>query len=117
MLIPLQKGERLVLAGDHFQLPPTVLSDQAKQAGFDVSLMQRLIERYQHKVTRQLDVQYRMHENIMRFSSEHFYFDKLIADDSVAQHTLSDLRDFDSDGLASEPAQFIDTAGAGWRKS
>ena len=112
--IPLLRAERLVMAGDHCQLPPTVLSKEAAAKGFDVSLMQRMIEHYGDTVTRQLDVQYRMHRDIMNFSSKSFYNETLIAHESVESHTLDDLSTFDSPDLASEPAQFIDTAGAGW---
>lgn len=114
--IPLLRGDRIVLAGDHCQLPPTVLSPEALQSDFHVSLMQRLVELYGAKVTRPLKVQYRMHEKIMRFSSQEFYDDTLIADDSVGGHLLSELSSFDSSELASEPAQFVDTAGAGWEE-
>lgn len=114
--IPLLRADRIVLAGDHQQLPPTVLSDEAAKAGFDRSLMQRLIEHYGEEVTRQLDVQYRMHENIMQFSSAKFYSDSLIAHESVSEHLLADLPSFSSSELSDEPAQFIDTAGAGWEE-
>ncbi len=78
--------------------------------------MQRMIEHYGDVVTRQLDVQYRMHHQIMDFSSKSFYDDTLTAHESVARHTLADLESFRSEELASEPAQFIDTAGAGWEE-
>lgn len=116
--IPMLRADRLILAGDHCQLPPTVLSSEATAKRFDVSLMQRLIEHYGDTVTRRLDVQYRMHRNIMDFSSHHFYQDTLIADESVANHTLADLASFRADSLelSKEPANFIDTAGAGWEE-
>ena len=115
--IPLLRAQRIVLAGDHCQLPPTVLSPESKSANFDVSLMQRLIELYGDRVTRQLNVQYRMHESIMRFSSGRFYADSLLAHDSVAHHLLHDLPGFDQTVWpTTEPAQFFDTAGAGWEE-
>ena len=115
--IPLLRADRIVLAGDHCQLPPTVLATESIEAGFNVSLMQRLIEHYGETVTRQLDVQYRMHDKIMRFSSEQFYDDTLVAHKSVAEHSLNDLPDFeDAVFPTGEPAQFFDTAGAGWEE-
>lgn len=114
--IPLLRADKLVLAGDHCQLPPTVLATESMQAGFQTSLMQRLVEHFGDTVTRQLNVQYRMHDQIMNFSSSHFYDDNLTADESVATHALSDLTDFRLKELATPVAEFIDTAGAGWEE-
>src|SRR6185436_4653751 len=66
--IPLLRCERLVLAGDHRQLPPTVISPEAERQGFSVSLLERLMEADAERVSRQLNVQYSMHEQIMDFS-------------------------------------------------
>ena len=110
--IPLQRGQRILLAGDHCQLPPTVISTAAAQEGYSRSMVQRLVESYGSAITRQLDVQYRMHEQIMRFSSAQFYGDSLTADESVRQHRLSDLPGVASSPLTDEPMMFIDTAGA-----
>ena len=112
--IPLRHVQRVVLAGDHCQLPPTILSGDAAQQGLDVSLMQRLVEHFGDTVTRQLTVQYRMHEQIMQFSSDYFYDGTLTADDSVKTHLLNDLPDVEIDGRDNQPVLFIDTAGAGW---
>ena len=114
--IPLLRADKLVLAGDHHQLPPTVLATESMQAGFQTSLMQRMVEHYEDTVTRRLDVQYRMHEQIMQFSSKHFYDGSLKSDASVASHSLTDLPDFRVEHLAREPAQFYDAAGAGWEE-
>jgi len=110
--IPLQYGQRILLAGDHFQLPPTVISPEAAQEGYARSMMQRLVEFYGATITRQLNVQYRMHEDIMRFSSAQFYDNSLAADNSVRQHRLSDLPRVTSSPLTDQPMMFIDTAGA-----
>ncbi len=110
--IPLQRGQRILLAGDHCQLPPTVISSAAAQEGYSRSMVQRLVESYGSAITRQLDVQYRMHEQIMRFASAQFYGDSLTADESVRQHRLSDLPGVASSPLTDEPMMFIDTAGA-----
>ena len=67
--VPLPRCDRVVLAGDPCQLPPTVVSQEAARQGFGVSLLERLIALYGDRVTRLLDVQYRMHEAIMAFPS------------------------------------------------
>ncbi|MDA7893911.1 AAA domain-containing protein, partial [bacterium] len=106
------RAEKLILAGDHCQLPPTVLSDQAAARGMKDSLMQRLIERDGESIYRQLTVQYRMHESIMQFSSDTFYDGNLIADASIRKHRLCDLPDVVEMPLTDSPLEFIDTAGA-----
>jgi superfamily I DNA and/or RNA helicase len=112
--VPLLRSARLVLAGDHCQLPPTVLSRDAARQGFGVSLLERLVGRYADAVTRRLNVQYRMHEAIMGFSSQEFYDGDLRADASVASHRLCELPGVRPEPLTSEPVQFIDTAGAAY---
>jgi superfamily I DNA and/or RNA helicase len=106
------RADRIVLAGDHCQLPPTVLSEEAAGAGMRESLMQHLVEREGHDVFRRLTVQYRMHRAIMNFSSKIFYESELIADNSVAEHLLSDLPEVAVTALTDNPIEFIDTAGA-----
>lgn len=106
--------DRLILAGDHCQLPPTVLSNQAQLEGLSMSMMERLVGRWDNLATRQLTVQYRMHHKIMEFPSEHFYDDSLIADPSVANHSLADLPNFKAETIGSEPVLFVDTSGADW---
>jgi ATP-dependent RNA/DNA helicase IGHMBP2 len=112
--IPLLRCDRVVLAGDHCQLPPTVISPEAARLGFGVSLLERLISLYGDLVTRRLDVQYRMHQDIMTFSSLEFYDGTLRADESVRGHRLSDLPGVQPGTLTEKPVQFIDTAGAGY---
>lgn len=106
------RADRLVLAGDHCQLPPTVLSDEASRAGMRESLMQRLVAREGDGSFRRLTVQYRMHESIMRFSSGMFYDNSLVADLSVKTHRLADLPGVTASELTSDPIEFLDTAGA-----
>ena len=101
-----------MLAGDHCQLPPTVLSDEAAQSGMRQSLMQRLVLREGESIFRRLTVQYRMHEAIMKFSSDTFYEGTLIADASVKSHRLCDLPNVSEGALTTEPIAFIDSAGA-----
>lgn len=116
--IPILHADRIVMAGDHCQLPPTVLSTQAIQEGLHVSMLERLVERFGKTVNRRLDIQYRMHQQIMKFASLEFYDDSLQADDSVASRTVDDLlpepAPADLAPYVRVPVEFIDTAGAGW---
>ena len=112
--IPVLRADRLVLAGDHCQLPPTVLSKQAAKDGLAVSLLERLVGVYGDRVTRRLNVQYRMHDQIMNFSSEQFYDGTLQSHGSVSGHVLTDLNYVDEQLVTIEPVTFIDSAGAGW---
>ncbi|MEM8665958.1 MAG: AAA domain-containing protein [Planctomycetota bacterium] len=118
------RANRIVFAGDHCQLPPTVLSDQAAREGMRESMMQHLVEREGNSIYRRLTQQYRMHERIMGFSSQAFYEDSLVADPSVRSHVLSDLSTVEVNADPSnddqkfanpwftQPLHFIDTAGA-----
>lgn len=108
----ISRAERIVFAGDHCQLPPTVLSDTAAREGMKVSLMERLVNHLGASVYRRLTVQYRMHQEIMNFSSDQFYEGSLVADVSVASHRLTDLPNIISMPFTQRPATFIDTAGA-----
>jgi ATP-dependent RNA/DNA helicase IGHMBP2 len=112
--IPLSRCERVLLAGDHCQLPPTVVSRDATQEGFSISLFERLMELHGKQVSHLLTVQYRMHEQIMDFSSRQFYESSLIADESVRGHLLHDLSDISPSEATSSPVEFVDTAGAGF---
>jgi ATP-dependent RNA/DNA helicase IGHMBP2 len=110
--IPLQFANRIVFAGDHQQLPPTVLSPEAVRGGFNISLMQRLLE--DNAPRKMLNVQYRMHQDIMSFSSEVFYDGNLQADQAVRTALLADLPQVASTPLTTTPIHFIDTAGASY---
>jgi superfamily I DNA and/or RNA helicase len=112
--IPLLRGGRVVLAGDHCQLPPTIVSNQAAREGLAVSLMERLLTDLGTGISRRLTTQYRMHEAIMGFSSEAFYDSSLVADGSVREHLLKDLPDCQPLPLTTAALTFIDTAGAGY---
>jgi len=112
--IPLQYANRLVLAGDHFQLPPTVISTEAAKEGFDISLMERLLSTIGTSISRRLNVQYRMHSDIMSFSSDVFYQNSLQADESVRAALLADLPTVTFSPLTACPVDFIDTAGASY---
>ncbi|GIW97655.1 MAG: ATPase AAA [Pirellulaceae bacterium] len=107
------RADRIVFAGDHCQLPPTVVSVEAAREGFARSMMERLLEQFGETIYRRLKVQYRMHEQIMGFSNRRFYDDALEAHPSVRHHRLHQLEAVTVD--ESEPVvEFWDTAGAGW---
>jgi superfamily I DNA and/or RNA helicase len=102
--IPILKGKKLVLAGDHQQLPPTLKSEAAAKGGLGVTLLERCVALYPQAVV-MLREQYRMHQQIMGYSSQVFYQDMLTAHYTVAGHQL-----YEGDA----PLQFIDTAGCGY---
>jgi superfamily I DNA and/or RNA helicase len=111
--VPIVRADHLVLAGDHRQLPPTILNDEARRQGFAVSLFERLAQANPESL-KALSVQYRMHRDIMAFPSGEFYEHTLVADPQVADHRLSDLCATASDSPWNAPLEFIDTAGAGY---
>ena len=105
MWIPLQRARRVVMAGDPFQLPPTVKSHKAARAGLAVTMMERLLEA-RPEASALLRVQYRMHGAIMGFSNDYFYGGQLEAAPGVEGRGLP---------LEGEPAvRFVDTAGTGF---
>lgn len=112
--IPLQFAQRLVLAGDPYQLPPTVVSAEAAAQGFKVSLLERLMSELGPGISRRLLVQYRMHQEIMNFSSREFYENSLVADPSVAHAVLRDLPGVAATELTETAVHLIDTAGASY---
>jgi superfamily I DNA and/or RNA helicase len=112
--VPLQWCNRVVLAGDHCQLPPTVIDPDAASGGLGISLFERLMALYGSSVSRLLIVQYRMHRAIMDFSSREFYAGKLQAGASVREHVLAGLPDVTGTDTTQSPVEFIDTAGAGF---
>ncbi|MDO9023313.1 AAA domain-containing protein [Zwartia sp.] len=108
--IPIAKGKRIILTGDHHQLPPTVKSEQAAREGLRETLFEKCIKR-QPDTARMLTVQYRMHEQIMGFSSERFYHGQLVAHQSV-RHAGLDA--YDPRFAPDLPVEFLDTAGCGF---
>ena len=108
--IPIAKGERVILAGDHHQLPPTVKSEKAARDGLRETLFEKCIQR-QPATARMLTVQYRMHEHIMAFSSEQFYDGQLEAHPSVR---YAGLEAYDLSFAPDLPVEFLDTAGFGF---
>ncbi|WP_152267821.1 AAA domain-containing protein [Agriterribacter humi] len=102
--IPILKAQKLVLAGDHCQLPPTIKSEEAARNGLSTTLLEKCVQLHPGSVVL-LEEQYRMHETIMGYSSGVFYQNRLKAHASVAAHLL-----FDTDC----PMAFVDTAGCGF---
>lgn len=101
--IPILKAKKVVFAGDHLQLPPTIKSFEASKEGLAITLMEKVIQR-KPQVAELLQVQYRMKAEIMGFSNEYFYEGKLKA----AENT--DLHVFENEAVL----EWIDTAGAGY---
>ena len=104
--IPILKSPRLILAGDHCQLPPTIKSNEAARGGLNRTLLEKCVALHPNAVTL-LEEQYRMHRQIMGYPSEVFYENRLKAHPTVAGHTL-----FEGDA----PLAFIDTAGCGFEE-
>ena len=98
--IPMRRASRVILAGDHCQLPPTVKSIAALRAGLGKTLMERIAENKPEVVTL-LKIQYRMNEDIMRFSSDWFYGGQV---ESAPQIKYRSILDFD------HPITWIDTS-------
>lgn len=112
-LIPIMHAKRFIIAGDHKQLPPTVVSKEAKK--LQLSLFEKMIKKHKN-LSKMLTVQYRMNEKIMGFSNEMFYDGKLIADESVKNHTLKDLdlkepKNYKDILKKDEPLVFVNTKG------
>ena len=88
--IPLRRVSRVVLAGDHCQLPPTVKSIAALKAGLGKTLMERIVEMHPEAVTL-LKIQYRMDDDIMRFSSNYFYHGQVESAPEVKYRSILDM--------------------------
>ena len=112
-LVAAKRARRLVLAGDHEQLPPTLLDADAAREGLAYTLFERLVDRTPAAV-RMLNVQYRMHADLMEFPSLTRYGGRLEADASVAGHRLEALDGVSPDPLRLPPLILVDTAGKGW---
>jgi superfamily I DNA and/or RNA helicase len=122
--IPILKASRVVLAGDPYQLPPTVKNREAEKKGFTETLLEKCLSRANKSLSdliaplpggemlgegALLQVQYRMNEPIMGYSNEYFYDGKLRAADLVAKRSLPGVP-------LAESVVFIDTAGTGFEE-
>ena len=87
--IAVRKADRVVLAGDHCQLPPTIKCYEAERSGLSRTMMERVAMRWPQAVTL-LCVQYRMHSDIMKFSSQWFYGGNLVAAPDVESRGILD---------------------------
>ena len=87
--IAIRKAGRVIFAGDHCQLPPTVKCYEALKGGLGTTLMERIVASNPSCVTL-LQVQYRMHDDIMRFSSQWFYNGQVSSDPSVRYRSILD---------------------------
>ena len=112
--IPASRGGKVILAGDHFQLAPTVMSSRQGAESLRTTLFERLQDTLEEASKIRLERQYRMHEHIMHFSSKEFYDGKLIADESVRRHTLAGLPNVKKQEATETPIIFLDTAGLGY---
>ncbi|MEM7551361.1 MAG: AAA domain-containing protein [Bacteroidota bacterium] len=102
--IPILKADRVIMAGDHQQLPPTIKSYDAAKKGLSKTLFEKGIQNLGSSVM--LETQYRMNPEIMNFSSSYFYDNKLKTASEVMER--EDLFSYE------RPFEFIDTAGAGF---
>lgn len=101
--IPILRADRVVFAGDHCQLPPTIKSFEAAKEGLSKTLFEKVIAT--KEIGSLLKVQYRMNRQIMGFSNQQFYKGALVADKNVENHQLTPEE---------APLEFIDTAGCGY---
>lgn len=115
-LIPLIKAKKVIMAGDHKQLPPTVLHPDAKPLSY--TMFERFTELYPEAVY-MLRIQYRMNELIKEFPSEKFYGGGLISHEGVKNIKLSDIaaKRSENPALDDTPIVFIDTLGKFAEKS
>ncbi|RMG78717.1 MAG: AAA family ATPase [Bacteroidetes bacterium] len=104
--IPIARADKIILAGDPFQLPPTIKSREAAQKGLGITLLEKCVNQFSQVSF--LNIQYRMNKAIMGFSNHRFYSGQLRAAPEVATHQLQIP--------ANDPVIFIDTAGCGFQE-
>jgi predicted DNA helicase len=109
--IPISRSNRVIFAGDHYQLPPTVKSKKAEAEGLKETLFEQAMQIKDISVM--LNTQYRMHEHIMNFSNQQFYGGNLEADASVKSTLLSTAEE---NSFLNKALSFIDTAGCGFNE-
>ena len=102
--IPILKAKKVVFAGDHCQLPPTIKSQEAARQGLSITLFEKIIQRHP-AAAQMLQVQYRMPEVVMGFSNGQFYGGQLEAAENTIHHAFGE----------DEPVlEWVDTAGSGY---
>ncbi|KAJ2361073.1 hypothetical protein H4S01_005431 [Coemansia sp. RSA 2610] len=124
------QAPKLILAGDHHQLPPTLISPEnqsikcaagsAAAGNSEVltkTMFERVSEKFGDSVCQMLTTQYRMHSKIMQVSNEHLYDGRLIAHDSVASHLLHQISGVEKTPSTLVPLVFVDTAKAEKRET
>ncbi|XP_047114499.1 DNA-binding protein SMUBP-2-like [Schistocerca piceifrons] len=111
--IALPRASKVIMAGDHMQLPPTVLNPESTNV-LSVSLMERAVKEWPYHM---LTHQFRMNETIMKWVSEKIYNGQLTADASVAKHLMKDLPCVTENDETGTPMLFIDTAGMDYEES
>ncbi len=100
--VPVLRADRVIMAGDHKQLPPTIKSMEAAETGLSETIFERCIEKYE--ADEMLETQYRMHPAIIQFSNAFFYGGRLTTSESVLNRRQ----------IFKDPLEFIDTAGCGF---
>lgn len=116
--IPLLRAKKVILAGDHLQLPPTVKSvTKGKTSPLEVTLFDRMIARYGGQNMRMLTVQYRMNSQINEFPSKTLYGGKLVAAPAVAERRLVDQPGIEETENTSQAVVFVDTQGGDFPES
>ena len=103
--IPIMKVNRVIMAGDHFQLPPTIKSIKAAREGLSETIFERVISKYEDANV-MLEVQYRMENPIMEFSNQFFYKGRLKSDVLISNRRK----------VFQNPVEFMDTAGCGFEE-
>jgi len=114
--IPIRRAGKVIMAGDHCQLPPTVHSKRRGKESLMYTLFERFHDVLDEKSKIRLDVQYRMHAEIMNFSSREFYEGKLEAHSSNQEHTLAGISGVLDCEETQTPFVFLDTAGLGFEE-
>jgi ATP-dependent RNA/DNA helicase IGHMBP2 len=110
--VAISKANKVVMAGDHLQLPPTIKNNTAAKLGLSKTLLEKAIENGVYHVM--LNIQYRMSSHIMKFSNQQFYNNQLLAHNTVQDNALIQNS---QNTILSSSFQFIDTAGCGYNET
>lgn len=114
--IPIMRGKKVILAGDHCQLPPTVLSSHKGADSLEATLFARMEKILPDHFKARLEEQYRGNQRIMDFSSAQFYEGKLRANEKVTNLNLTEFLNKEIE-YDVRPFVFVDTAGQGWEEA